>query len=149
MHKLHFLPLLSAALLMTIMTACNKEPEFHQTYVERPADALLLVSGEGCKDSLVFMTTESFTMTTTVTTPGMSNDWYEYPDEFNSFTNNYNSTLVRFCVPVTFKRNDSGKRRTVVFNIAAGDYAASVAFVQDTIIAKPADTTPNDDDTAN
>ena len=149
MRKLHLLPLLSAALLMAFMSACNKEPEFHQTYVERPADALLLVSGEGGLDSLVFTTTESFTMTATVTTPGMSNDWYEYPDEFNSFTNNYNSTLIRFSVPITFKRNDTGKRRTVVFNIGAGQYAASVAFVQDTIIAKPADTTPTDDTPAN
>ena len=124
-------------MVMTAIAACNKDSEFHQTYIERPSDALLLVSGEAGTDSLVFYTTESFTMTTTVTTNGMTNDWYEYPDEFNTFNNTLNGAIIKFSIPITFKRNTTGQRRTVVFSINAGKYSASVAYVQDTTVSTP------------
>ena len=120
-------------------TACNKDNEYHQTYVLRPAEGAILVSGEASIDSLVFTTTESFTLSTTVSPGNISNDWYAYPDDFNSFTNTYENAIIEFHVPIQFKRNETKQQRSVIFNINAGDYSVQAIFIQDTLqTIKPA-----------
>lgn len=132
MKHLHFLPIL-LLVVAAIATGCHKDDEFRSASIARPESGLLLVSGEGGLDSLVLITTESFTITTTVPTAGETNTWYSFPDEFTSFTNNMNHAIIQFNIPITFQRNESDHQRTVVFNVNAGDYSVACAFVQDTL----------------
>ena len=90
---------------------------------------------------MVFVTTESFTLTTTLeasdTTGGR---WFSYPDFFNSYESTTANTIVEFTMPITFTPNTTNKQRTVMFTINAGEYTASCVFVQDTIHPQAIDT---------
>ena len=117
----------------TLTAACNKESEYHQTYISHPEEGAILVSGEGGLDSLCFLTTESFTLSTSVNSPSDNFAWYTYPEAYSDFTNKAANTLYSFAVPITFERNTSDHQRSVVFHIHAGDYSVECIFVQDTI----------------
>lgn len=117
-----------------LFISCNGENEYHQTTVVRPSSLLQLIDGEGGEDSLVFITTESFTLTSTVSSNSAGDgEWCTYPDAFNEYNSKGANTIVEFHVPLHFTPNTTKHQRTVTFAINAGKYSASAMFMQDTI----------------
>lgn len=133
MRKILFLPVLLFAL-----AACSPESEHHQTTVLRPNTLVQYVDGEGGQDSLVFLTTESFTLTSSVNSESAADgEWCTFPDAFRNYDSQGSNIIVEFHVPLFFTRNATKRQRTVTFNIGAGKYSVSAMFIQDTIHAEP------------
>ncbi len=103
---------------------CKNEVENHQTWLVRPSSGTSVMTYADQKlDSICFMTTESYTLTSSV-------DWCKIPEGFKSLKNPYTNTLVISSVPVQLEANTTGEGRMALINIAAGENTITATVYQ-------------------
>lgn len=118
MKKLLFLLSVAA----TVVISCGKN-ESHYTDVLYPTNRSLLVMADQTADSLVFASTDSWTLTSNA-------DWCTFDSEYKSFTNKFENTWVQFSVPLTFTPNRTGKVRDAVVLIDGGESTNAAYYLQ-------------------
>jgi hypothetical protein len=118
MKKLFFLLTVAA----TMIISCGKN-ESHYTEVYYPTNRSLLVMADQTADSLIFASTDSWTLTSNA-------DWCTFDSEYKSYTNKYENTWVQFSVPLTFTPNRTGKVRDAVVLIDGGQSTNAAYYVQ-------------------
>ena len=120
MKTLRFL--LPAFLLAAAFVACNKE-EFHQTRFLRPGSTPLLVYADQQMDSIAFQTSESYQLSTDVS-------WCQVEDMYKELKIPYSNALVDCFAWLRFEPNTTGKQRTAIVHLAAGDYSLDGCIIQ-------------------
>ena len=119
--KKFFYTLLASALLLG---ACGKGNESHYTDILYPSTRYRLVMADQTSDSLVFASTDSWTLTNS------AEAWCSFPKEYASFTNKLSNTWVVTSVPLTFQVNTTGKLRSALLKIDGGESTNAAYYSQ-------------------
>ena len=136
--KHSFFILLASVLLLG---ACGKGNENHYTDIIYPSTRYRMVMADQTADSLVFASTDSWTLSNT------GEAWCSYPKEFASFTNKYTNTWVVTSVQLTFTPNTTGKLRSALIKIDGGESSNAAYYSQVTFlgISRPLRTVNSND----
>lgn len=116
-----FLILLPLAIF--IFVACG-DNETHYTEVLYPSSRTRIVMADQMRDSIVFMSTDSWALTSSAP------DWCSFNPSDASFTNKYANTWVSFWVPLTFTPNTTGKLRQAYIYIDGGESTNGAYYFQ-------------------
>lgn len=115
-------------LLAALLTACGDGNESHYTDIIYPSARNLVVFADQTTDSLVFASTDSWTLTSS------DPSWCTFDESYASFSNPYNNTWVEQKVVLNFTPNTTGSVRESVLKIDGGEssnaaYIAQVPFL--------------------
>ena len=112
-------------LIAMMAVACSKGNETHNSTIVRPSpNSTLWVWADQKWDSIAFVTTESYTLTST-------ESWCTIPEGREAVHNPYSNTFVSYLVPIQFiEANTTGEGRYVQINVNAGDYSIVASIYQ-------------------
>ena len=115
--------ILSCVVIASLSIACNEESEYHSTSIYYPHSGRAMVYADQPYDSLWFVTTESWTVTSNV-------PWCTIQESIADVNNPYSNTLIEVCGAVFFEPNQTGDWRSAIITVGGGDYVAQVAYFQ-------------------
>ena len=110
--KKTLLPLAAGILLLM---GCNKNTSSHYTEIGYPSSHFALVLADQKTDSIVFSSTDSWTLSWT------DHDWCSIDPEDTQFTNKYGNAWVVQRIILTFQPNTTGKARQTTVKIDGGE----------------------------
>ncbi len=115
--------LLFVAIATLAFIACDKETEFHQTYVPQ---SFQVVYADQISDSVQYVTTEVHQVRS-------SESWCSVNDIYQQSINQQiaaNKGVYQLAAYLNFNLNTTGKLRTSTITIDGGEYSASTLIVQ-------------------
>ena len=115
--------LLCVALATLTFMACDKENEFHQTYVD---NSFQFAYADQTADSVVYVTTEVHQIRS-------SESWCAVNTTYQESVNQQiaaNKGIYRLAAYLSIDLNTTGKMRTSTLTIDGGEYSASTLIVQ-------------------
>lgn len=115
--------ILACGMIAPLFLACSLDSEQHATTVYYPYSGRAMVYADQPRDSLWFVTTESWTVKSDAS-------WCTIQESITDVKNPYANTLVEVCGSVFFQPNLTGKWRSAIVTLGGGDYIAQVAYFQ-------------------
>ncbi len=109
--------------LVALVAACGKGNEYHQTRFLRPGESALYVFADQQRDSVSFVSTESYVLSSNVS-------WCEVANGYESLNIPYSNALVDCYAWLEFEANTTGEQRGGILHLGAGDYSIDAYFVQ-------------------
>ena len=110
-------------LAILAFVACG-DNESHYTEILYPSNRSRIVLADQTRDSLVFMSTDSWRLSTNAT------EWCSFNASDASFNNKYQNTWVSFWIPLTFTPNTTGKLRQASIFVDGGESSNGAYYFQ-------------------